>query len=326
MSTLPIVDGQAHRTHEAFARDVANGLRTSPKRLPCRYFYDALGSALFEAICQLPEYYLTRTEESILRTHGQEIVRLFPGAVDLIELGSGSAIKTRLLIEPLLSRRQPLQYVPIDISTTMLEQTAQRLARDYPALSVTPIAGEYRDGLSRLRALTSASPRLVLWLGSNIGNFDRDEAADFLADVRRALTPRDRMLVGIDLRKDRAILEAAYDDPTGVTAAFNRNILGRINRELRGHFDLPAFAHRAVYDETHGRIEMYLVSERPQRVAIGGLEIEVSLAAHEAILTEHCYKYSLAEIDRLAEAASLCRVRTWCDANEFFSLNLLEPV
>ena len=306
-----------------FARDVAAGLRSSPKRLPCCYFYDALGSALFEAICQLPEYYLTRAEEAILRAHREEIVTVLPEAVEVIELGSGSAVKTRILIEAILQRRQRLTYVPIDISGAMLEETARRLVRDYRGLTVRPIAAEYRDGLAHLRSLPAA-PRLVLWLGSNIGNFERDDAASFLDDVRRVLAKGDRLLVGIDLRKEPTVLEAAYDDPTGVTAAFNRNLLSRINRELGGHFDVRAFTHRAVYDDVSGRVEMYLVSERTQRVAIDELDVEASFAAGEVILTEHCYKYSLAEIDTLAAAAGLWRARTWLDRENRFSVNLFE--
>ena len=321
VTRLTLIDARTDRSPATFARDVVAGLQSSPKRLPCRYFYDALGSALFEAICRLPEYYLTRAEEGILRTHREEIAELFPGAIDLIELGSGSAIKTRLLIEAFLEARPHLRYVPIDISAGMLEETARQLVHDYPALSVTAIAGEYREGLDRLRSL-SPSPRLVLWLGSNIGNFERDQAADFLADLRRAFSPGDGLLVGIDLRKDRAVLEAAYDDPTGVTAAFNRNILGRINRELGGHFDLHSFSHRATYDEVQGRVAMYLVSKRAQCVGINDLKLEVSLGRGEVIQTEHCYKYSLDEIDSLAEAAGLIRAQTWFDSAHRFGLNL----
>jgi L-histidine N-alpha-methyltransferase len=307
-----------------FARDVADGLTASPKQLSCCYFYDRLGSRLFEAICELPEYYLTRAETAILEAHAAAIAALFPGPTDLIELGSGNAAKTRLLIEAFLWRHPALRYVPLDICRTVLEETAQDLLQTYPGLEILAIAGEYQEGLEHLRAV--AAPRkLVLWLGSNIGNLERTEAAQFLARVRATLTPADRLLVGIDLRKERAVLEAAYDDPCGVTAAFNRNLLGRINRELGGHFDLRAFRHRAVYNEEAGRIEMYLVSASAQQVAVDHLGLKIGLAAEEVVHTENSYKYSPAEIEALATAAGLYLERSWLDPDGGFQLNLLAP-
>jgi dimethylhistidine N-methyltransferase len=305
----------------AFARDVAAGLTESPKRLSCCYFYDALGSALFEAICRLPEYYLTRAEEEILREHSEEIAAIFDGPIDLIELGSGSAVKTRLLIEAFLRRHPEQRYIPLDISRTVLEESSLELVRAYTNLKVLAIAAEYQEGLEYLR--TTWSPgRLILWLGSNIGNFERGKAARFLGQLRQTLVPTDRLLIGIDLRKDRATLEAAYDDPCGVTAAFNRNILARINRELGGTFDLRTFAHRAVYNEEKGRVEMYLVSDRAQRVLIQKAQLEVPFGEGEAIHTENSVKYSLAEIDMLARTAGLRRERTWFDGQKRFSLHL----
>ncbi len=305
-----------------FARDVAAGIAGSPKRLPCCYFYDRLGSQLFEAICELPEYYLTRAEAAILRAHADEVAAMFPSPADLIELGSGSAAKTRLLIEAFLQRHPTQRYVPLDICRTVLEESSLDLLRTFPTLEILAIAGEYHEGLEHLRVAADRR-KLVLWLGSNIGNMERAEAARFLGRVRGTLTPGDRLLVGIDLRKDRAAFEAAYDDPCGVTAAFNRNLLARVNRELGGHFDLRAFRHRAVYDADAGRVEMYLVSTRSQKVAIDHLALDVCLAAGEAIHTENSYKYSPAEITALAAAAGLHLEQAWRDPDGLFQVNLL---
>src|SRR5262249_49708141 len=195
-----------------------------------------------EAICDLPEYYLTRAEREILATRADELAARFPPGITLVELGSGNASKTRLIIEALLRRQDRLGYVPIDICRTVLEESALELLRDYSNLEVAAVAAEYRQGLEYVRKETSG-PKLILWLGSNVGNFDRAEAADFLRSVRAAMNRADRLLMGVDLRKDRSTLEPAYDDSQGVTAQFNLNLLARINRDLGGHFDLEAFRH-----------------------------------------------------------------------------------
>lgn len=309
----------------AFARDVAAGLASEPKHLHCCYFYDQEGSALFEEICTLPEYYLTRCEEEILRRVSGTIAgRSGDASVTLVELGSGNAAKTRLLIAALLRRQDRLRYVPIDICRTVLEDSARDLLKDFPGLDILAVAGEYQEGMSFLKDEAS-DPRLILWLGSNVGNFHRPEAAQFLAAVRATMRPDDRLLVGIDLRKDRVILEPAYDDPRGVTARFNLNLLTRINRELGGHFNLAGFRHRATYNESVGRIEMYLDSDRAQDVPIDRLGRSFAFAAGETVHTENSYKYSFAEIDALAEAAGLRVEERWTDAAERFSLNLLLP-
>jgi dimethylhistidine N-methyltransferase len=329
------------------ARDVAAGLTAEPKHLSCRYFYDREGSRLFEAICELPEYYLTRAETEILERRAREIASLFPGDVTVIELGSGNAVKTRLLLDALLlkdeggrmkdekgiisgssfilhpsSLARRVRYVPIDICRPVLEESAADLLRRFPPLEIVAVAAEYHEGLRHLRS-ESDRPRLILWLGSNVGNFTREEAATFLRRIRDTMTPADRMLVGVDLRKDRAVLEAAYDDAAGVTAAFNLNLLARINHELNGDFDLSAFRHRAVYNQDLGRIEMYLVSTRAQSVTIGRLGLTVRFAVGETIHTENSYKYSLAEIDAVAAAAGLQDQCFWQDAAGRFSLHLL---
>ncbi len=319
-----LIEARSAADPEAFARDVAAGLTRSPKQLPCRYFYDREGSLLFEAICRLPEYYLPQAEREILESRAAEIAALLPAGTCLVELGSGSAAKTRILIEAFLRRQRELRYVPVDISRTMLEESSLALLAAHPALRIVGVAAEYAEGLEKLTAVASG-PKLVLWLGSNIGNLDRSEAARFLRRVRGLMGRGDRLLVGIDIRKDRAVLERAYDDSQGVTARFNRNVLARINRELGGRFDLDAFEHRAVYNEELGRIEMYLVSARAQRVPIDRLGLTVPFAPGEAIHTESSYKYSLAEIDALAATAGFGIERRWLDSGRRFSESLLAP-
>ena len=309
---------------DEFARDVGTGLRASPKRLSCRFFYDRDGSRLFELICSLPEYYLTRTEHRILQERASRIVGQASMDTTLVDLGSGSAVKTRVLIEAFLERREKLLFVAVDISPTALEESSNELLELYPDLQVLTVAAEYRHGLERLRE-TLKGPKLILFLGSNIGNFDRPDAVRFLEIVRHTLTPLDRLLVGIDLRKEREVLEAAYDDARGITARFNRNILARINRELGGQFDLETFRHRAVYDEEEGRVEMFLVSTRSQKVAIEDLGMEVAFAEGETIHSENSYKYSPAEIDELVASSGLAIEGQWFDGDRRFSLNLLKP-
>jgi dimethylhistidine N-methyltransferase len=307
-----------------FARDVRQGLTEHPKHLPCCYFYDGEGSFLFDEICQLPEYYLTRAEHEILEARTGELLAQLPAPLTLVELGSGSAAKTRLLIEALLNRQPTLRYIPIDICRAMVEESSRQLLKEYPGLEILAIAAEYREGLHHLRAL-GTGPKLILWLGSNVGNLHRSEAERFLQEVATVMTPSDFLQLGIDLRKDGAVLERAYDDSQGVTADFNLNLLARINRELGGHFDLDAFQHRAIYSEGPGRVEMYLVSKKEQRVRIDHLDREISLDAGEAIHTENSYKYSLAEIGSLAAAAGLRIASQWLDTQHRFSVNLLAP-
>lgn len=308
----------------AFAHDVSTGLSANPKRLECRYFYDAEGSRLFDAICRLPEYYLTRAEREILLTQVAEIIAACPARLTLVELGSGSAAKTRILIEALLQRQGALRYVPVDISRSALEQSAHALLHDYDKLEIVAIAAEYQDGLQQLPSVIEG-PKLILWLGSNVGNFERAAASDFLRQVGQTMTPSDRLLVGIDLRKSRSVLEAAYDDAQGVTAQFNLNLLARINRELGGRFDLQGFRHRAAYDEQTGCVRMYLESLRDQTVLIDHLGLNVCFSAGEAIHTENSYKYSFAEIEALAVAAGLRLEQQWLDSRQRFSENLLAP-
>jgi L-histidine N-alpha-methyltransferase len=316
-------DVNGHRS--AFANDVRAGLTASPKRLPCRYFYDEQGSLLFEEICRLPEYYLTRTERGILAERAGEIAALFPEQVSLVELGSGSAVKTRLLLEAFLERCPRVRYIPVDISPTILEESSRALVAEYPGLEIVAVAASYEAGLAYVRD-EPGHPRLFLWLGSNVGNLDRPEAAAFLRLIRNSMAPEDRLLIGIDLRKERAVLERAYDDSRGMTARFNLNLLARINQELGGRFDLSTFQHRAVYNEAAGRVEMYLDSLCRQQVSIDALDLTVEFAAGESIHTENSYKYSPAEIAAVADAACLEVERQWLDAEGRFSVNVMAPV
>jgi dimethylhistidine N-methyltransferase len=310
---------------DTFAHEVAQGLCAAPKTLPCRHFYDRRGSELFEAICQLPEYYLTRAESEILTVHAPEIAALFDEPVALVELGSGSAVKTQLLIEALLEHQRELLFAPIDISQSALEESARELLDRYEDLEVIGVAAPYEVGLAHLQR-EIAGPRLALWLGSSVGNFETDAAVSFLGEVADALDREsDRLLIGMDLHKDRAVLERAYDDTQGITAAFNLNLLGRINRELGGHFDLDRFAHRAVYDEALGRVEMHLVSRDVQTIAIDDLEQEIAFAAGETIHSENSHKYRLEDIPKLLAEAGFELERQFFDRQRRFSLNLARP-
>src|SRR5947209_5802697 len=308
-----------------FAADVRRGLNARQKFLPPKYFYDDLGSQLFEAICRLPEYYLTRAESEIFALRSVEIVeRAAHGSqVTLIELGSGSASKTRRIIEALLARQSVLRYVPVDISHAALEASAHALLQDYASLQVTAYAGDYDAALSRVAENLDGDMRaLVLFLGSNVGNFDREGARAFLRRLRGVLRAGDSLLLGADLKKDPAVLEAAYDDALGVTAAFNLNLLARINREFQADFSLRAFRHVALYDAERGRVEMHLESTRAQTVNISSLGLVVNFDAGERVHTENSYKYDLAELSALADETGFARAHTWLDAGERFSSNL----
>ncbi len=303
-----------------FAQDVRAGLCAERKWLPPRWFYDALGSSLFDTICFLPEYYVMRAEAEVLTTHRDEIVASLGAQVRLVELGSGAARKTRVLLDGMTG----VEYVPVDIDEEMLQRSGRDLLREYPDLRVTAIASDFMKPSVPLSMLTPTSRRtVVLFLGSTIGNLDPEESIAMLGDLRSALEPGDALLLGADLRKERTVLEPAYDDPLGVTAAFNRNLLGRINRELGGHFDLASFRHRAFYDEAAGRIEMHLVSTCAQRVAIDALDLEIDFAEGESIHTESSYKHNTATITALANASQFSIAKTWIDARRWFADVLL---
>lgn len=311
----------------SFAEDVRDGLTSSPKFLQPKYFYDELGSLLFEVICALPEYYLTRAEAEILHARAGEIAASLPGPVQLVELGSGDARKTRLLIDALLARQGGLDYLPVDISHSALEASSQDLLGTYPNLRVTAYLADYLQGLRAIQeerpARSRARHTLVLFLGSTIGNLDPAERESLLRDVRGVLQPGDGLLLGADLKKDESILLPAYDDPLGVTASFNKNLLARINREFGGDLDLRAFQHRAVYDAARGRVEMHLESTREQTVAIRSLGLTVRFAAGETIHTESSHKFDTEQIAALARDTGFDVARTWHDGARRFASFLL---
>lgn len=305
-----------------FADDVRTGLLASPKRLSPKYFYDDLGSALFEAICELPEYYLTRAETEILEGHADEMVAALPGPIDLIEFGSGSARKTRLLIGAALEAQEQLDYHPIDISPSALIGSSAALVAEYTRLTVKAFASDYVEVLESARLRTSKRV-LALFLGSNIGNYEQPAAIRLLRAMSASFKPGDALLLGTDLKKDAAVLERAYNDPTGVTAAFDKNVLGRINRELGGHFDLDAFEHVARYDARRGVVESFLVARRGMRVPIDDIGIEIVLQAAETIHTESSYKFDASDIAALAAASGFQVERAWTDADQRFAVSLL---
>ena len=309
----------------AFARDVRAGLTATRKSIPPKYFYDELGSRLFEAICCLPEYYLTRAESEILRNNADEIVSSVEGTIRLLELGSGSAEKTRFLIEALLSKQPQLHYLPVDISDSSLELSSQRLLRLYPGLRITGFAADYFTALQALAKRVPADQdrrTVALFLGSNIGNFGRDESREFLRAVRKLLRPEDALLLGADLKKSPDVLIPAYDDALGVTAAFNLNLLARINRELDGNFDVRKFQHSAVYNEELGRIEIHLVSLEPQVVRIRAIDLEVAFRKGETIRTENSYKFDIEQLSVIARDTGFSLSKTWFDSAGLFSFNL----
>lgn len=315
------------RVLPTFGEDVRRGLTSNPKFLYPKYFYDELGSHLFEAITALPEYYVTRAEAEILRAHAGEIAASLGGPVRVVELGSGDGQKTRLLIEALLARQEKLDYLPVDISESALRASSRALLASYPQLQVTAYAAEYHEALRAIReeAVPAGRPErtLVLFLGSTLGNLNPEERRSLVEDVRSLLRPGDGFLLGVDLRKPESVLIPAYDDPLGVTAAFNLNLLVRINRELGGEFDLGSFRHRALYNREEGRIEMHLESRRAQKVPVRALEIEVPFASGETIHTESSYKFSREQIAALASETALELRRTWTDSGERFASSLL---
>lgn len=310
------------RERVGFAEDVARGLTAEHKVLPSKYFYDEIGSMLFDAITLLPEYYLTRAETEILHEWGWEIVRSLDGPVEFLELGSGSAVKTRLLIDEALRAQGSLRYSPIDISSEALRSSAVALAEAYPALRVRAYAADYFDVLDSPQ-LTFERRVLAMFMGSNIGNYSPSAAAALLERLAGKLRPGDGLLLGADKKNDRATLEAAYDDPTGVTAAFNKNVLARINRELGGTFDVRAFEHVARYDEERGCVRSYLEAREAMHVRVESLNLDVAFARGERIHTESSYKFDTAQIADVARSAGFRLASSWSDRANRFGVYLL---
>jgi L-histidine Nalpha-methyltransferase len=312
---------------ECVAAAVREGLTARPKRLPAWLFYDAAGSRLFDAITELPEYYLTRTERGILAAHaGEMIARASDGArLRIAELGAGSADKTRLLLKAAVRRQRTVVYEPVDVSMSALNGARARIQREIPAVTVAPRVMDYTDGDGcrfDLGLMSRGERRLVLYIGSSIGNFEPHQAERLLRRVRAGLQAGDSFLLGVDLVKDEAALHAAYNDAAGVTAAFNRNILVRLNRELDADFVPADFAHRAVWNSARSRIEMHLVSRTAQQVSIGALDTILEFANGESIHTENSYKYRPGQAEALLEETGYEPVSTWTDDRGWFAVCL----
>ena len=308
---------------EQVAAAARAGLTARPKRLPPWLFYDEAGSRLFEQITELEEYYLTRTERGIFFNFSDEILSEAAGGAQLriAELGAGSAEKTRLLLAGALERQGAVVYEPVDVSATALEAAQERIERELPGVELRPRVADYTRGLE-LDEAEENERRLVLYIGSSIGNFEPEQAAALLKGVRGGLRAGDGLLLGVDLVKEESVLLAAYDDAAGVTAAFNRNVLERLNRELDADFAPEAFAHVAVWNAERRRMEMYLESERWQRVYVEALGLRAEFGAGERMHTENSYKYEPGEAEAMLRAAGFAPAGTWTDARGWFAVSL----
>jgi dimethylhistidine N-methyltransferase len=305
---------------------VRQGLAAHRKWLPAWLFYDADGSLLFDKITRLPEYYLTRTERDILAARAAEIVAQAAGdaphaRLRIAELGAGSADKTRLLLRAAVERQGTLIYEPVDVSSSALQEARERIEREIAGVHVLPRVMNYTEGLDFYPA-AAGERRMLLYIGSSIGNFEPDEAADVLGIVRAGLSDGDTLLLGVDLRKDESTLLAAYNDAAGTTARFNLNMLARLNRELDANFDLGAFAHRALWNAAESRIEMHLESLAAQKVRIAALDLDVTFASGERIHTENSYKYAPGQAEAMLAAAGFTPESRWTDARGWFAVHL----
>jgi L-histidine N-alpha-methyltransferase len=298
------------------AAEVLSGLSARPRRLPPKLFYDAAGSHLFEQITETQEYYPTRTERAILKRYAGEIISQAGNNLTLVELGAGSASKTQVLIEALLRRQLRADFYPVDVSSSALQGALATLNGHFPRLRVSPIVADYTHLLPDLNALPGR--KLVLFIGSTIGNFEPDEALAFLKSVHRSLQPGDALLIGFDLIKDAGVLHAAYNDDQGVTAAFNKNMLARINRELGSSFDLDAFEHVAFWNPRKSRIEMHLQSKYEQSVWVQDSDRSFHFGQGERIHTENSYKFNAGSIARLLRRSGFKVEKSWTDAKGWF--------
>jgi L-histidine Nalpha-methyltransferase len=314
---IAVTDGVVHDASED-VEEILGGLTAAQKRISPKYFYDERGSELFDRICDLPEYYPTRTEVAVMREHADEVAELVGPHAQIIEFGAGSTQKVRLLLEHLV---EPVAYVPVDISADYLTKQAEELANDYPDLHVQPVCADFTQPFKLPEHRVQPERNFVFFPGSTIGNFSPRQAVDLLEVMAFEAHHDGTALVGVDLRKDAKRLRAAYNDKAGITAEFNLNVLVRLNRELGADFQLENFQHRAVYDEEKGRIEMQLVSARPQQVHVAGTPID--FAKDEYIITEHSYKYSVEEFRALAHQAGFRPEQVWCDDERLFSVHFL---
>lgn len=308
-------------TAETFRADVMRGLCAQQKNLPCKYLYDHRGSKLFEEICQLDEYYLTRVELKIMRQHVSEMAQQIGPRCLLIEYGSGSGVKTEKLLHYL---EDPAGYIPVDISRKHLRRSVVRLRRQFSSLTIRPVFGDFTKRLKFPRLKSPAARKVVYFPGSTIGNFTTSEAVSLLRGISRRCGPGGGLLIGVDLKKDVAVLEAAYNDQKGITGKFNLNLLHRINRELDADFELAKFRHNARYNESAGCIEIHLVSLQDQVVTVAGRRIRFS--AGEMVHTENSHKYTVQEFDDLAVQGGLKKKQTWVDDQEMFSIHYFVTV
>ncbi|NER34913.1 MAG: L-histidine N(alpha)-methyltransferase [Oscillatoria sp. SIO1A7] len=316
-------DRQKRQSTKANAgRDVAIGLSKTPKSLPPQYFYDDRGSELFEQICSLPEYYPTRTEAEILRQYAGEIAGII-GKCELVELGSGSSTKTRLLLEAFLDGGHSLLYVPVDVSGKILEESARKLGADYPSLQVRGLVGTYEEALTQMQPSPWPS-RTVVFLGSSLGNFAPEQCDRFFEQMTTVLEPGDYFLLGIDLQKPKDIMEAAYNDSQGTTAEFNLNMLAHLNWRFGGNFDLSLFYHQAIYNESKSRIEMHLHCKQTHTVYLESLDFKVEFSKGESILTEISRKFNVETMQQYLEARGLKLVRAFTDPQQWFGLLLCQ--
>jgi dimethylhistidine N-methyltransferase len=299
----------------SFLEETIAGLSQTPKTLPCKFFYDEHGARLFQKICELPEYYITRTELAVLRLHGGEMASLLGSQIELIGLGTGAGTKTRILLNEL---NEPAVYIPIDISIEQLQKSTARFREIFPQLEILPVCADYLERFDLPLPRKPSARSVVYFPGSTIGNFEPNAAKEFLRRIVDLAGEGGGLLIGVDLRKDRRILEAAYNDSAGVTAEFNLNLLRRVNRELGADFDLNRWRHRAVYNETEGRIEMHLISASHQTVHIEDRSFH--FGAGENIVTEYSYKHSPEGFTALARAAGFEFVRMWTDDARLFGV------
>lgn len=314
-----------------FIQDITEGLGNKIKNIQSKYLYDHIGSQLFEQICLQPEYYLTRTEASVLTKYSTDIINLTERRLNIIELGSGSSTKTKILLQSLIKDHDELYYFPIDVSHTILHDSIRKLSSDFLNLHIIGISSDYTIGLKKAAEFINEQyhvpdRKLVLFLGSSIGNFEPVEAISFLQMVRDRLDKNDMFLVGFDLKKNQEILNRAYNDKAGITARFNLNLLARINREIGGEFDLESFNHHAYYDENLGRVEMHLVSKRDQDVYIKGANKTFSFKENEIIHTENSYKYDLKQIYDLASDSGFEVRQNFLDERRWFTLTVFSPI
>jgi len=321
MAALARTSRPLHESGEesVFASDVVGGLLATPKRVPPKYFYDETGSHLFDRITELPEYYPTRCEMRILEEQAAEIAKLIPPGAALIEFGSGSNRKARILLK---AAPQLACYVPVDICGEMLEQEAVELRPDFPQLKVLPVTADFTQDFDLPPEAKAAAVRVGFFPGSTIGNFEPHEAAAFLRHAGKMLGPGARLIIGADLIKPAEVLNAAYNDKAGVTAQFNLNLLTRINRELGGNFNLAAFEHHAFFNRERNRVEMHLASLKRQKVKVNGETID--FRAGETIHTESSYKYSIEKLGALARGAGWRPLGAWTDARNYFSIQAFE--